>query len=116
TRPKEKGDGPGDYTPFWYVELWETLTGYGIEVIAIRDNPWLTSDGLAFNAADCLAAGGNPDTCSVARADSLEPADPGAVASEPLPSVHPVDLTDSLCRRDVCRVAEGNVLVYRDDD
>ncbi|MEE2034397.1 acyltransferase family protein [Rhodococcus chondri] len=116
TRPKAREDGPGDHTPSWYVELWETLADYGIDVIAIRDTPWLERDGVPFNAVDCLDAGGTPDSCAVPRAEMLEPIDPSEAASAHLPSVLPVDLSDSLCRRDVCRVVEGNVVVYRDDD
>lgn len=116
TRPKEDGDGPGDYTPFWYVDLWETLSGYGIDIIGIRDNPWLKEDGIGYTAAECLASGGNATSCGVSRADSLDPIDPAIAASAHLPSVQLLDLTDSFCRRDVCRVVEGNVLVYRDDD
>ncbi|NLV79755.1 MAG: acyltransferase [Rhodococcus sp.] len=116
TRPKEDGDGPGDFTPFWYVELWETLADHGIDVVGIRDNPWLKDDGVGYTAADCLASGGTATTCAVPRADALDPVDPAVAAAAHLPSVRLIDLSDSLCRTEVCRVAEGNVLIYRDDD
>lgn len=116
TRTKDPGEGPGDFTPFWYVELWETLADYGIPVIAIRDNPWLIDNEVNYNASDCLASGGTAESCGVDRAAALDPTDPATTAAAHLPSVTLLDLTDSLCRQDVCRVIEGNVLVYRDDD
>lgn len=116
TRPKEDGDGPGDFTPFWYVELWERLADDGIDVVGIRDNPWLKDDGIEYTAAECLASGGTATTCGVQRADAFAPVDPAIDAAAHLPSVRLIDLTDSLCRTEICRVAEGNVLIYRDDD
>lgn len=116
TRTKDEGEGPGDFTPFWYVDLWQTLTDYGIPVVAIRDNPWLIDNEVQYTASDCLASGGTAESCGVDRAAALDPVDPALAASAHLPSVTLLDLTDSLCRQDVCRVIEGNVLVYRDDD
>ena len=68
TRTKDEGEGPGDFTPFWYVDLWRTLDEYGIPVVAIRDNPWLFHGDMSYRAADCLAGGGNSDSCAVAVA------------------------------------------------
>jgi len=116
TRTKDEGEGPGDFTPFWYVDLWRTLDEYGIPVVAIRDNPWLFHDDMSYRAADCLAGGGNSDSCAVARADALDPVDPAIEASAFSPNVSLIDLSDSLCRPEVCRVVEGNVLIYRDEN
>lgn len=116
TRTKDEGEGPGDFTPFWYVDLWRTLDEYGIPVVAIRDNPWLFHGDTRYNAADCLAGGGTSDSCAVARADALDPVDPAIEASAFSPNVSLIDLSDSLCRADTCRVIEGNVLIYRDDN
>ncbi|WP_132474408.1 acyltransferase family protein [Rhodococcus sp. SMB37] len=116
TRTKDPGEGPGDFTPFWYIELWETLADYGIPVVAIRDNPWLIDNEVQYNASDCLASGGTAESCGVDRAAALDPVDPALASAAHLPSVTLLDMTDSLCRQDVCRVIEGNVLVYRDDD
>ncbi len=116
TRKKDDGEGPGDFTPFWYVDLWRTLDEYGIPVVAIRDNPWLVRGDTSYRAADCLADGGTSESCAVARADALEPVDPAIDASAFSPNVSLIDLSDSLCRSDICRVVEGNVLIYRDDD
>ncbi len=116
TRTKDQGEGPGDFTPFWYIDLWETLAGYGIPVVAIRDNPWLFREEVAYRAADCLAGGGTAESCGVPRAEALDPVDPAVAASAHLPTVSLLDLSDSFCRQDLCRVVEGNILIYRDED
>ncbi|MFD6675303.1 acyltransferase family protein [Rhodococcus zopfii] len=116
TRPREAGAGPGDYTPGWYVALWETLTSYDIQVLAIRDTPWLQDDGIPYRASDCLARGGDAYACGVARADALDVVDPAREAAAHLPTVHPLDLSDVVCRADRCLAVEGNVLIYRDRD
>ncbi len=76
----------------------------------------LIDNEVQYTASDCLASGGTAESCGVDRAAALDPVDPALAASAHLPSVTLLDLTDSLCRQDVCRVIEGNVLVYRDDD
>ncbi|MGW0022106.1 acyltransferase family protein [Rhodococcus sp. NPDC003382] len=116
TRPREAGEGPGDYTPDRYVALWETLTSYGIPVLAIRDTPWLKDDGIPYRASDCLAHGGDAYACGVARSDALDIVDPAQDAAAHLPTVHPLDLSDVVCRPERCLAVEGNVLIYRDRD
>lgn len=116
TRTKDEGEGPGDFTPFWYVDLWRTLDEYGIPVVAIRDNPWLFRDDVPYRAADCLANGGSSDSCGVARDEALDHVDPAIEASMFLPNVSLIDLSDALCRPTVCRVVEGNMLIYRDEN
>ncbi|UYP17434.1 acyltransferase [Rhodococcus sp. Z13] len=116
TRTKDEGEGPGDFTPFWYVDLWQTLADHGIPVIAIRDNPWLFRDGVAYRAADCLAGGGTAESCGVPREEALDPVDPAIAASAHLPSVSLIDMSDLFCRQDLCRAVEGNILIYRDEN
>ena len=116
TRTKDQGEGQGDFVPFWYVDLWETLADYGIPVVAIRDNPWLFRGDLAYRAADCLAGGGTAETCGVPREEALDPIDPAVAASAHLPTVSLLDLSDKFCRQDLCRAVEGNILIYRDEN
>ncbi len=113
TRPRE--DGPGDYTPDYYVKVWAELTSKGIPILGVRDNPWLARDGVAYRAIDCLADGGSATSCGIPREDALDPVNPTLYASFPIPAVHPLDLTNALCDVRVCRVIEGNVLIYRDE-
>lgn len=113
TRPRE--DGAGDYTPDWYVDVWAELASKGIPVLAMRDNPWLEQDGLAFRAIDCLSDGGSATSCGVRRSQALDTINPTLAASFRLPTVLPLDLTNALCDGQVCRAIEGNVLIYRDE-
>ncbi|OZE95677.1 acyltransferase family protein [Rhodococcoides fascians] len=113
TRPSD--DGPGDVTPDWYVQVWNELSSYGIPVLGVRDNPWLERDGIAYRAIDCLAEGGNATSCGMERGSALGPINPALAASFRLPTVYPLDLSNALCDGPVCRVIEGNVLIYRDE-
>ncbi|MGU3431452.1 acyltransferase family protein [Actinomycetes bacterium M1A6_2h] len=112
TRPRQ--DGPGDFTPDWYVSAWHALADRGLPVVAIRDTPWLHDDGVPYRAVDCLSGGGDASSCGMARSDVLSDVDPAVDATAALPGVTPLDLTDSVCAVDVCRAAEGNVLIYHD--
>ncbi|RVW09055.1 acyltransferase [Prescottella agglutinans] len=115
TRPTP--EGPGDYTPDTYVALWQELAGRDMDVIALRDTPWLESDGVQYRAADCLARrGGTAESCGIDRADVLSAMDPAQAAAADLPTVRLLDLSDAVCRTDRCRVIEGNVLIYRDSN
>ncbi|SNT21773.1 acyltransferase family protein [Rhodococcoides kyotonense] len=113
TRPRD--DGPGDYTPDWYLQVWAELSSYGIPVLAMRDNPWLEHGGVQYRAIDCLADGGSATSCGMPRENALSPIDPALAASFRFPRVLPLDMSDALCDDDVCRVIAGNVLIYRDE-
>ncbi|MGW4480685.1 acyltransferase family protein [Rhodococcus triatomae] len=115
TRPRPDHVG-GDWTPEGYVRMWERLSELGIPAAVVRDTPWLWEGGVIYRAADCLANGGDPDSCGMDRAAVLDAVDPALDASAPLPIVYPMDLSDVVCRPDRCRVVEGNVLIYRDTD
>ena len=49
------------------------------------------------------------------RSDALDAVNPTLAASFRQPAVLPLDLTNALCDTAVCRVIEGNVLIYRDE-
>ncbi|MBY6367735.1 acyltransferase family protein [Rhodococcoides corynebacterioides] len=104
----------GDVTPTAYTDVWGRLEAAGLSVIGIRDTPWLSVDGVPYRAADCLADGGDAESCGLPRAEVLAEVDPAADASAPFPGVVPVDFSDAVCRADRCRVVEGNVLIYHD--
>lgn len=106
----------GDETPDEYTEVWAALAELDLQTIAIRDTPWLRTDsGRRYKASDCLAAGGNAESCGIRRGDALSPVNPALAAAAAFPNVHPIDLTDAVCGPVVCRVVEGNVLVYHDE-
>ncbi|MFI5715791.1 acyltransferase family protein [Nocardia sp. NPDC051750] len=106
----------GDVVPAEYLDVWAALAERRLNVLAIRDTPWLRSPtGVRYSAVDCLAAGGDSATCGMARTAALAPVNPALVHAAAFPNMKLLDLTDSVCGPDVCRVVEGNVLVYHDE-
>ncbi|OZE97341.1 acyltransferase [Rhodococcus sp. 15-2388-1-1a] len=108
TRPRE--DVPGDYTPNWYASVWQQLIGDGVGILGVRDTPW-----LAYRAIDCLADGGTAASCGIPRDEALDPVNPALASSFQLPGFSALDLSDAVCDDTVCRVEQGNVLIYRDE-
>ncbi|WP_282780580.1 acyltransferase family protein [Nocardia sp. CC201C] len=112
TRPADAG---GDETPTDYLDVWTALEDRGLHVLAMRDTPWLRRDKVRYRAIDCLAAGGDRVSCGMKREDALSNVNPAAAPAEDFPNVFPLDLSDAVCRPDVCSVIEGNILVYHDE-
>ncbi|WP_306306471.1 acyltransferase family protein [Nocardia veterana] len=107
--------GAGDETPPEYVDVWAALAERGLNVITVRDSPWLRRNEIRYTAADCLAGGGDPIGCGMRRSDALDPVDPQAEPAARYPNVFPIDLSDAFCDATVCPVVVGNVLVYHDE-
>ena len=53
----------GDVMPATYIGIWQTLSDNNIPILAMRDTPWLVKNSKPFDPADCLAKGGNPQSC-----------------------------------------------------
>lgn len=102
---------PGDYVPDHYYDVFMRLSENGIGVLGLRDSPWLSH---IIEPADCLASGGTPDECGIARSEALSPVNPADVLEDEIPGFVSLDLSDAICDVDVCRAVEGNILVYRD--
>ncbi|MCV7219759.1 acyltransferase family protein [Mycolicibacterium elephantis] len=106
---------PGDVMPSFYLGIWQAFADNDIPVLAMRDTPWLVrDDGKPYLAADCLADGGTAVSCGMKRSDVLSSRNPTLNYLTRFPNLRPLDMSDAVCRRDVCRVMEGNVLVYHD--
>ncbi|QUR67369.1 acyltransferase family protein [Mycobacterium spongiae] len=105
---------PGDVMPATYIGIWQTFSDNNIPVLAMRDTPWLVKDRKPLIPADCLAKGGTAQSCSLARSKVLVDRNPTLDFVERFPLLKPLDMSDAVCRHDVCRPVEGNVLVYRD--
>lgn len=105
----------GDEVPPEYLDIWTALSDRGLNVLALRDTPRLRRDGVLYRAVDCLAQRGSPESCGIDRATALDPHNPAEQPATVYPNVFPLDLSDAVCRPDRCRVAEGNVLIYRDE-
>ncbi len=105
---------PGDVMPGTYIGIWQTFSDNNIPILAMRDTPWLVKNGQPFNPSDCLAKGGTAVSCGINRADVLAEHNPTLDFVGQFPLLKPLDMSDAVCRPDVCRAVEGNVLVYHD--
>ncbi|MET7773785.1 acyltransferase family protein [Nocardia sp. NPDC005366] len=108
-------DGSGDEVPPEFAAVWSALAERGLNVLAVRDTPRLRRDGVLYRAIDCLGSHGTAHSCGVDRAVALDPVNPAIAAASSHPNIFSIDLSDSVCRPDRCLVAEGNVLIYRDE-
>ena len=102
----------GDVMPATYIGIWQTLSDNNIPILAMRDTPWLVKNGQPFNPADCLAKGGNAQSCAVKRSDVLSDHNSTLDFVPQFPLLKPLDMSDAICRPDICRPVEGNVLIY----
>lgn len=106
---------PGDVMPATYIGIWQTFSDNNIPILGMRDTPWLVKDGQPFTPADCLAKrGSQSDECELKRSDLLSDYNQTLDFVARFPVLKPLDLSDAICRPDVCRSVEGNVLIYRD--
>jgi peptidoglycan/LPS O-acetylase OafA/YrhL len=103
----------GDVMPATYIGIWQTLSDNNIPILGMRDTPWLVKNGKPFDPADCLAKrGGSPESCAVKRSDVLADRNQTLDFVTQFPLLKVLDMSDALCRADVCRPVEGNVLIY----
>jgi peptidoglycan/LPS O-acetylase OafA/YrhL len=102
----------GDVMPATYIGIWQTLSDNNIPILAMRDTPWLVKNGQPFDPADCLAKGGNAQSCAVKRSDVLADHNQTLDFVAQFPLLKPLDMSDAICRSDICRPVEGNVLIY----
>jgi hypothetical protein len=80
----------------------------------MRDTPWLVRNGKPFRPADCLAKGGDAESCGIKRSAVLSDRNQTLDFVDQFPGLKVLDMSDAVCRDDVCRAVEGNVLVYHD--
>jgi peptidoglycan/LPS O-acetylase OafA/YrhL len=105
---------PGDVMPGTYIGIWQAFSDNNIPILAMRDTPWLVKDGQPFNPSDCLAKGGNAESCGIKRSEVLSDRNTTLDFVGQFPMLKPLDMSEAVCRRDFCRAVEGNVLVYHD--
>jgi peptidoglycan/LPS O-acetylase OafA/YrhL len=113
TRPYT--DAPGDFVPDNYLGIWDRFADSEIPILGLRDTPWMFRDGALFSPPDCLADGGDADSCGLPRADALNERNPTLDYVDRYPLLTLLDLSDAVCSSEVCRAVEGNVLVYHDE-
>ena len=105
---------PGDVMPGTYIGIWEQLSKANIPILAMRDTPWMVRDNKPFFPADCLASGGNATSCGIGRSEVLSDHNPTEDFVAQFPLLRTLDMSDAVCRPDICRAVEGNVLLYHD--
>jgi hypothetical protein len=105
---------PGDVMPATYIGVWQTLSDNNIPILAMRDTPWMVRNGQPYFPSDCLANGGDAISCGIKRSDVLSDHNQTLDFVAQFPLLKPLDMSDAVCRKDICRAVEGNVLLYRD--
>lgn len=106
---KSVADSPEEHVPDGYESAVTSITGAGIDVIGVRDNPRFVN-----NMASCVAKSGAED-CSFQQSDNLAATNP-AESLNRINGAHMIDLTDQLCKDGLCNAVVGNVLVYLDQN
>lgn len=103
----------GDVMPATYIGIWQTLSDNNIPILGMRDTPWLVKNGQPFDPADCLAKrGGTAQSCAIKRSDILSDRNQTLDFVAQFPQLKVLDMSDAICRADVCRPVEGNILIY----
>ncbi|MCV7377237.1 acyltransferase [Mycobacterium alsense] len=103
----------GDVMPATYIGIWKTLSDNNIPILGMRDTPWLVKNGKPFDPADCLAKkGGTAQSCAIKRSEVLSDRNQTLDFVTQFPLLKVLDMSDAICRTDVCRPVEGNILVY----
>jgi peptidoglycan/LPS O-acetylase OafA/YrhL len=103
----------GDVMPATYIGIWQTLSDNNIPILGMRDTPWLVKNGQPFDPADCLAKrGGTAQSCAIKRSDMLSDHNQTLDFVAQFPQLKVLDMSDAICRVDVCRPVEGNILIY----
>ncbi|ASW90854.1 acyltransferase family protein [Mycobacterium marseillense] len=103
----------GDVMPATYIGIWQTLSDNNIPILGMRDTPWLVKNGQPFDPADCLAKrGATARSCAIKRSDLLSDRNQTLDFVARFPQLKVLDMSDAVCRADVCRPVEGNILVY----
>jgi peptidoglycan/LPS O-acetylase OafA/YrhL len=98
--------------PESYVERWNTLSGAGIPILAIRDNPW-----FPYSIPACVDENrGDPNVCSMNRDELLLNVNPAIAATEKIDNFYLADFTDYLCDDNRCYAVIDNIVTYRDRD
>ncbi|ETB52101.1 acetyltransferase [Mycobacterium avium 10-5560] len=103
----------GDVMPATYIGIWQTLSDNNIPILGMRDTPWLVKNGQPFDPADCLAKrGSTAQSCAIKRSDVLSERNQTLDFVGQFPQLKVLDMSDAICRADMCRPVEGNVLIY----
>ena len=111
TRVKSSVQGVEETVPRGYGDIFTKLADNGVQVFAMRDNPWMGHDipscwfsPWRTNANDCARLR-KTVLNDVQYNDELKSLDP---------RVRVIDMTDQFCDETLCHVLSDTVLIYRD--
>ncbi|MED4014485.1 acyltransferase family protein [Sutcliffiella cohnii] len=105
------GNRLNNVIPVGFIEQWEKLDNAGINVFAIRDNPWFD-----FDIPTCVEENKqNVLECAVKRENVLSNISAWEKLENPPSNVYYVDLNNYICDQVYCNPVVGNILVYRDE-
>ncbi|MGH3350963.1 MAG: acyltransferase family protein [Nocardioides sp.] len=95
------------------VDAWRPILKRGTKVVALADNPMLTSSATkCLDGAESLE---DASGCEMSRQEAYATSDPLAEAVRRAgPGASLVDLSGAYCREDRCPLVVGHVLAYRD--
>lgn len=101
-----------EIVPDGFTRMWQKLGESGVQVVAVRDTPYLN-----FAAAECFEVfGAAAARCSRPRKTMLAQHNPAERLPDLPPNIHLVDLSDYFSDATTCFPAAGNVMIYRDDN
>ncbi|MFC3291408.1 acyltransferase family protein [Modicisalibacter luteus] len=104
--------GINEYVPEGYLAWFKKLEEHGIQILAMRDNPW-----LPFEPSKCVEIYGVKSAkCRVDRDKVLARTDPIKNIEINLTNTKFVDFSHFFCDEEECFPELGNVLIYRDSN
>lgn len=103
---------PDERLTHGFEDLIPEVTGLGIDVVAVRDNPRFT-----YSLTDCtLSKGVDSPDCRPLKADVLAEPSPFDAVSGKYQNLFLLDMTDLICLGGYCPPIIGNTFVYLDDN
>ena len=106
----DTGQNQQPTVPQGFLEAWKQLDSKGLDVFAVRDNPWFNVDIPA-----CVEKYGvDSKECWIERNKAVPAESPWSKLSTPPANVYYTDLTNEFCEKDYCKPTVNNILVYSD--
>ncbi|ABM07778.1 Acyltransferase family domain protein [Paenarthrobacter aurescens TC1] len=103
---------PDERLTHGFEDLIPEVTGLGIQVVAVRDNPRFT-----YSLTDCtLAKGVDSPDCRPLKSDVLAEPSPFDAVRGKYQNLFLLDMTDLICLGIYCPPIIGNTFVYLDDN
>lgn len=103
-----RGQGNQEKVPKGYLASWKALAEGGVDVLALRDNPW-----FGFDVPECIDLHRDSDTACAKPRDTLLAERPPTNDYD-LDNVYFGDVSDLFCDDNLCHPRQDGVLIYRD--